>query len=105
MGIYALMSFTVSQRRREIGIRMALGASRSHILAGIFSRAFTQLAIGAALGIALGFAIEKAAGGNLLNPSVVAAVSIAILTVGFFAAMGPARRSLNVNPSQTIRDL
>jgi len=104
MGIYALMSFTVSQRRKEIGIRMALGASRNHIVAGIFSRAFTQLALGATLGIALGVAIEKAAGGNLLNPSVVAAVSVAILAVGFAAAFGPARRSLTINPSQTLRD-
>ena len=42
-GLYALMSFTVSQRRREIGIRVALGASRASIVSSIFSRALLQL--------------------------------------------------------------
>ena len=49
-GIYALMSFTVARRRREIGIRAALGADPVRILVGIFSRAFAQLAAGALAG-------------------------------------------------------
>ncbi len=61
-GIYALMSFTVSQRRKEIGIRMALGADRKRIVASIFSRALGQLAVGAALGMASGAVLEKASG-------------------------------------------
>lgn len=66
-GIYALMSFTVSQRRKEIAIRTALGADRKRIVAGIFSRALGQLAIGAALGMASGAVMEKASGDNLMQ--------------------------------------
>ena len=50
-GIYALMSFTVSQRRKEIAIRTALGADRMSIVVGILSRALRQLAVGAGLGM------------------------------------------------------
>ena len=56
-GIYSLMSFTVARRRREIGIRAALGADRRRLLLGIFSRTLGQLATGAAVGMlgAIGF--------------------------------------------------
>src|SRR5262249_17385712 len=58
-GIYALMSFTVSQRRKEIGIRIALGADRKRIIASIFSRALGQLALGAALGVVAAAALDS----------------------------------------------
>ena len=54
-GIYALMSFTVTRRRREIGIRAALGAHPRRILASIFSRALGQLALGLMVGAAAAF--------------------------------------------------
>ena len=101
-GIYALMSFTVSQRRKEVGIRMALGADWKRIVTSIFSRAFLQLAAGAALGAALGITLEKASGGVLMRGNaavVVPVVSFVILVVGFLAALGPTRRSLRIEPS------
>ena len=52
-GIYSLMSFTVARRRREIGIRAALGADPARMLLGIISRAFAQLGAGAAVGMAV----------------------------------------------------
>ena len=60
-GIYSLMSITVSQRRKEIGIRMALGANRTRIIASIFARALGQLAMGAAAGAAVAAALEQGA--------------------------------------------
>jgi putative ABC transport system permease protein len=106
-GIYALMSFTVSQRRKEIGIRMALGADSRRIVASIFSRALLQLAAGAGLGATLGVALERASGGNLMrgNAAVgLSAVGLVIMTVGFLAALGPARRSLRIEPTEALRE-
>ena len=105
-GIYALMSFTVSQRRKEIGIRMALGADWKHIVASIFSRALLQLAAGATLGLALGVAVEKASGGVIMRGNaavVLPAVTFVIVAVGFLAALGPARRSLRIEPTEALR--
>ena len=106
-GIFALMSFTVSQRRKEIGIRIALGAESKRIVAGIFSRALLQLAAGAALGAALGFALEKASGGTLMRGNaavVLPAVTLVMMAVGFLAALGPARRSLRIEPTEALRE-
>ncbi len=106
-GIYALMSFTVSQRRKEVGIRMALGADWKRIVTSIFSRAFLQLAAGAALGAALGITLEKASGDVLMRGNaavVVPVVSFVIMVVGFLAALGPARRSLRIEPTEALRE-
>lgn len=106
-GIYAMMSFTVARRRREIGIRAALGADSRRILAGIFRRAATQLAAGVALGIAVAATLDwladgAFAGGNTLAlvPSVVAVMVV----VGLIAAAAPARRGLAVQPTEALRD-
>jgi predicted permease len=106
-GIYAMMSFTVARRRREIGIRAALGADARRILAGIFRRAATQLAGGVALGIAVAATFDwladgAFAGGNTLAlvPSVVAVMVV----VGLIAAVAPARRGLAVQPTEALRD-
>jgi predicted permease len=106
-GIYALMSFTVSQRRKEIGIRMALGAGRKRIIANIFSRALRQLAVGAALGVALGTALEKLSGGELMRGNaavVVPGVALVMMAVGFLAALVPARRCLRIEPTEALRE-
>ncbi len=106
-GIYALMSFTVSQRRKEIGIRMALGADWKRIVGGIFSRALMQLAIGAGLGIALGIVAQNASGGVLLgeNASIVLPlVTLTVVAVGLLAALGPARRSLRIDPRGALAE-
>jgi hypothetical protein len=106
-GIYALMSFTVSQRRREIGIRMALGASRERIVAAVFSRALIQLAAGVAIGAAFGIAFTRASGASLRQedaPAVIAAVVLVMLSVGLLAALGPTRRSLRVQPGEALKE-
>ena len=105
-GIFSLMSFTVSQRRKEIGIRMALGADWKRIVANIFSRALLQLAAGAALGTALGVVLEKASGGLMRGnaAAVLPAVALVMMVVGFLAALGPARRSLRIEPTEALRE-
>ncbi|HEX2187695.1 MAG TPA: ABC transporter permease, partial [Longimicrobiaceae bacterium] len=105
-GIYALMSFTVARRRREIGIQAALGADPRRILGSVFSRALGQLGLGVAVGLAVAGLLEALSGGEILGGRglvllpVVAALMVA---VGLLAALGPARRGLRIQPSEALR--
>jgi putative ABC transport system permease protein len=106
-GIYALMSFTVTQRRREIGIRSALGANPRRVLASIFSRAAAQLGAGAALGLGFATWIDVTTEGEMTGGTggiVLPAVAGIILTVGLLAAWGPARRGLRIQPMEALRE-
>ena len=107
-GIYAMTAFTVARRRREIGLRTALGALPHRLLAGIFARVGAQLASGMAGGLVLAVAVDQAAvGGGLTTPRgmVLLALVAALATgIGLLAALGPARRALAVQPSEALRD-
>jgi ABC-type antimicrobial peptide transport system permease subunit len=106
-GIYALMSFTVSQRRKEIGIRIALGADGKRIVASIFSRALLQLAAGAAFGATLVVFFETGSSGAIMRGHaavVLPAVALVMIAVGFLAVLGPARRSLRIEPTEALRE-
>ena len=106
-GIYALMSFTVSQRRKEIGIRVALGANARTLLASIFARAGAQLALGVAFGLAIAVSADHLSGDTLFGKEGVVllpAMSVVMVIVGLLAAVGPARRGLRVQPTQALRD-
>ena len=104
-GVYSLMSFAVSRRRREIGIRTALGASSMDVLRSVFSRVAVQVGLGVVLG---------ALGAMLISPNVdvgvarrlamvTPAVSLIMVIVGVVAAYGPARRSLRIQPAEAVR--
>jgi putative ABC transport system permease protein len=106
-GIYALMSFTVARRRREIGIRAALGADPARILAGIFSRVFAQLAIGAVLGIIGAIGLEALLEGEMFQGKgaiVLPLVAVCTTVVGLLAAWGPAREGLRIQPTEALRE-
>ena len=106
-GIYALMSFTVSRRRKEIGIRAALGADPAHILTGIFKRAVAQLAAGAGLGMAVVVGAEYLSGGGLIEGQgrvIMPLVAVFMTAVGLLAALGPARRGLRIHPTEALRE-
>jgi ABC-type antimicrobial peptide transport system permease subunit len=105
-GIHALMSFTVNQRRREIGIRAALGADPRRLLTSVLARATRQLALGVAVGLALAVAVDRASGGELMRgdwPVAVPGMAALMLVVGVLAAAGPARRGLRVQPTEALR--
>jgi len=107
-GIYALMSFTVSQRRKEIGIRAAMGADARRLLISVFSRAAGQLGAGVAAGIALAVGLDVATSGEALGTAgltVLPVIAIAVVLVGVLAALGPARRGLRIHPVEALRDL
>jgi putative ABC transport system permease protein len=105
-GIHALMQFTVQQRRREIGIRSALGASARSILTSILTRAARQLALGVGIGLATAIALNLLTQGELMGDAgmlLVPATAAFMLVVGLLAAFGPARRGLRVQPTEALR--
>jgi predicted permease len=105
-GIYAMMSFTVSQRRKEIGIRAAIGADARQILGSIFTKAALQLASGVAVGIVLAVLIDRASDGEMLGSLGLRLLPIAALVmvlVGLLATVGPARRGLRIQPTEALR--
>jgi hypothetical protein len=105
-GIYAMMSFTVAKRRREIGIRAALGADARRVLIGIFGRASAQIGAGVAAGLGVAAALQwlgtdiMGRRGFIFFPPVAAIMFV----VGVLAALGPARRGLAVQPTEALRD-
>jgi putative ABC transport system permease protein len=107
-GLYALMSFTVTRRRREIGIRMALGAPPGRMLASIFARALWQIAVGVAVGVTVAFVLHRKLNieveGGWHIPGILPAAAIFIMTIGLLSAAGPARRAIRVHPTEALRD-
>jgi putative ABC transport system permease protein len=113
-GIYAMLSFTVTRRRREIGIRIALGADRRRILGGVFARAGAQLGAGVAVGLTLALALQWSTDGRTMGLGsggeaqgaffVMPLVAAIVLAVGLLAALGPARRGLAVQPTEALRE-
>jgi putative ABC transport system permease protein len=108
IGLYGMLSSNVSQRTGEIGIRVALGASRGTILRMVLSDAYRLVAIGAVLGsIALFFttgAIEHMLYGvSAFDPVTLAVACLLLTLVVFVAAYTPARRAASVDPMQAMR--
>src|SRR4051812_8730580 len=106
-GIYTLMTFVVAQRRREIGVRSALGAQPQRLLVGIFGRAFIPLFIGALAGCALAAGLHSAlpiaeAGGRGI-PGIVPVSATLMIVIGLVAVAGPARRAIRVDPTEALR--
>jgi ABC-type antimicrobial peptide transport system permease subunit len=103
-GIYALMSFTVTRRQREIGIRSALGAPRRRVLAEVLSRAMRQIGIGIAIGIPGSGIVYRLAGeSDSLRLMFLVQPAAMMVVVGLIATIGPARRALRVQPTEALR--
>jgi len=112
VGIYGVMSFAVSQRTQEFGVRMALGADRRRILGMVLRQASTQVVVGVliGLGLALGLAaLGRDAIGNILfgvsalDPFTFAVVVTLVTLVSLVATLGPARRATRVDPLIALR--
>jgi putative ABC transport system permease protein len=108
-GIYALISFTLARRTREIGIRAALGATPRGIIAGVFSRAFTQIGLGVAAGAVPGLVILQEIAGESLSFSTrtavgaIAAVCAFVVAVALLSCTVPLRRALRIDPIRALR--
>jgi ABC-type antimicrobial peptide transport system permease subunit len=105
-GIYALMSFTIARRRREIGIRAALGAGSRQIVGGVLARAARQVGIGITAGLAMAcflISFTESWQWNVTGMISLASVVIFMLLVGIAAAWGPARVALRIQPTEALR--
>jgi putative ABC transport system permease protein len=108
-GLYGVISYTVARRTQEIGIRMALGADRSGILAMILREATVLLGIGLATGAALALYASKVADTLLYNltpddPSTFAAAAVVLAAVAIAASYLPAWRASQLDPMSALRE-
>ena len=106
-GLYALMAFTVAQRRREIGIRSALGAQPGQLVGAVFRRAFWQIGAGSVLGMLAAYLVGRYVPieqvGGLPIPGVLPGAAAFMLLVGVLASLSPARRGLRIDPTEALR--
>lgn len=108
IGVYGVVSFTTSLRRREIGIRMALGASRNHVLRLVMGQGFGLVVTGILVGLFAAWGLAHAMASMLVgvapfDPATYAAVTILLASVGFLACYVPARRAIDVQPMMALR--
>ena len=108
VGIYGVMTYTVRQRTREIGIRMALGASVRDVLRMVLAHGFVLALIGLLVGLSGAFALTRLMSSLLYHvrpsdPLTYAAVSAALLGVALGACSLPAFRAIRVDPIHSLR--
>ena len=107
-GIYGVMMATVTQRTREFGVRLALGAPRKTIVSGVIRQATRSLVIGLAIGLPCGFAVSLTMSSMFFEArpsdlSTYVIVALITLTFGVLAAFWPAQRASRVDPQVTLR--
>jgi preprotein translocase subunit Sec61beta len=108
VGVYGVMSHAVTQRTREIGIRMAIGAAPSDVLAAVLRRSLTLTGIGAAMGLLAAAGLTRYLESMLfeltpLDPPTFVAVAVLFVAVGLLAACLPALRASRVDPLVALR--
>jgi putative ABC transport system permease protein len=109
VGIYGVISYAVSQRTHEIGIRMALGAQVGNVLRMVIWRAMRLTLVGVALGLAAALTLTRVMKGLLFNvsatdPATFALIALLLIIVALIASYIPARRAAKVNPLLAIRN-
>jgi predicted permease len=110
LGIYAVVSYSVSQRTQEIGIRMALGASASKVRAGVLGQTMRLAAIGVVIGVVASSMLAGALrsllfGVNSADPATFAAMLVVLTMVAAIAGYLPARRASRIDPMVALRTL
>jgi ABC-type antimicrobial peptide transport system permease subunit len=108
VGFYGLLAYSVGQRRAEMGVRIALGASRANVMRLVLRQGLQLVTIGLLLGLAMALALTRVLGSSLygvtaLDPITFVAVSLLLLLVTVAACLIPARRAANVDPMTTLR--
>jgi ABC-type antimicrobial peptide transport system permease subunit len=108
-GIYGVMSYTVAQRRREIGVRVALGATRSQVFRIVVGEGLITTSAGVLLGVIGAFGLTRTVSGLLFgvtptDPLTFAGVILLLALVALLACYVPARRAMRVEPIEALRE-
>ena len=97
-GIYSVLSFTASQRTREVGIRVALGGRPRHVIAVLFRRPMMQIGLGILIGLIVA---DRLSEGDMVR--VIALYGCVVVAVSVLATLGPVRRALRIQPLDALR--
>src|SRR5262245_30753263 len=108
IGLYGVVAYGVGRRRRELGVRIALGAERARILRLVLGESARLVGLGVALGLLAALAVARLLQGLLFGvvptePVVFASAALALVATALFACYGPARRASRVDPALTLR--
>jgi putative ABC transport system permease protein len=108
VGIYGVISYSAAQRTQEIGIRLALGASRRDVLGMVIGQGMKLIGIGTAIGILGAFAISRLLSGVLIgvsasDPLTFMAATVILAVVALLATYVPARRAMRIDPMAALR--
>ncbi len=106
-GLYCIQSFLVTQRTRELGVRIALGARREHIIGLVTRASFLAVLAGAVIGLALDVALSRIfshwTSGNSRDPEMLAVMVTLLLTAAALASIVPARLAASIEPMEALR--
>jgi putative ABC transport system permease protein len=107
-GVYGLVAFSAAQRTREFGIRLALGATRAHILRSVISSGALLAVIGVGVGLVASYASVRVLNGfiwgvSTLDPSTFVTVAVTLVAVAITASLVPAVRAVRLNPLRALR--
>jgi putative ABC transport system permease protein len=108
IGVFGVMAYTVSLRRHEIGVRMALGAARSHVVTMVLKRGLALIGAGIGFGLIASFSLmrylaSQVWGVSLYDPWTYGIVTACVSVVGLAACLAPARRATRVDPIVALR--
>jgi putative ABC transport system permease protein len=108
VGLYGVMAFTVARRTPEVGIRLALGASRGQVLGMVLRQGMAQVGLGLLFGAGLAFLVSRGIAAILFDvspndPAVFMGIALVLAVTGLFASLIPARRATKADPSHALR--
>jgi predicted permease len=109
LGLYGVLSYRVAERRREIGLRVALGATRLHVVTSVLRRGFGLIGVGLSIGALFAWAAGRAIASLLVgvgaaDPATFIGVIALVCVVGMLASIGPAARASRIDPIIALRE-